>query len=80
MADDNLVSRAYEYVKDKAVSTAKDLAAKGTTIKDTGPPRGRSAGLDMPKLAQDAADRALGKRSSSKSSASKKRTTKAASK
>lgn len=72
---DNYLSDAYDYVKDKAVSTVKDLAAKGTTIKYTGPPSGRSANLDMPKLAQDAADRALGKKS-----AAKKRTTKAASK
>ena len=71
---DNYLSDAYDYVKDKAVSTAKDLAARGTKITYTGPPKGRSAGLDMPKLAQDAADRALGKKSTSK------RTTKAASK
>lgn len=72
---DNYLSDAYDYVKDKAVSTVKDLAAKGTTTKYTGPPHGRSANLDMPKLAQDAADRALGRKKSTS-----KRTTKNASK
>lgn len=68
---DNYLSDAYDYVKDKAVSTVKDLAAKGTTTKYTGPPKGRSANLDIGKMAEETRDRErpkfAGKKRSTKS-------------
>lgn len=57
------LSDLVDSAKDKVMSTIKDIAAKGTTVYNTNPPNGRSAHLDMPKLAQDQADRTLGKKS-----------------
>lgn len=57
------LSRAKNYAKEKVVGVVKDLAAKGTTVYSTTPKN--SANLDIAKMAQDQADKSLGKRSSS---------------
>lgn len=50
----------YDKASNALTEGVQRLAAKGSTITYTGP-RGKSAGIDMPKLAQEQADRTLGK-------------------
>jgi hypothetical protein len=57
------ISRGVDYVKDKFVGAARDINARGNTIYNVMP--AHPADQDIPKMAQEQANRMLGKRSRS---------------
>lgn len=59
------VSRGIDYVKDKFVGAARDINARGNTIYSVRP--AHPADQDIPKMAQEQADRVLGRKSPLKS-------------